>query len=402
MLGGTKAVSVTQKQQMIVILSGMFIAAVILVFQLPKDISLGEAVTVAGKMNKLEVVDFSFDLENKYTFWTGMLGGVFLFLSYFGTDQSQVQRYLSGKSLAQSRLGLLMNGIVKVPMQFLILFVGVLVFVFFQFTPAPLHFNQANLDKLEGTQYEARQQQLETDYLNLFDQKQTAIQDLIAADRTGNEVVIIQEQTRVNELMSQELDIRAQMDELILQQDENAEVKDDDYVFITFITTYLPIGLVGLLLAVIFSAAMSSTASELSALATTSIVDIYRRSINKNDSDKNYLTASKLMTVGWGIIALIFAASASLFDNLIEAVNIVGSVFYGTILGIFVVAFFMKQVKGNAVFVAALIAEGLVITLFVLERTEVIVLPYLWLNLIGCLLVMGFAALLQGFLPKRT
>jgi Na+(H+)/acetate symporter ActP len=295
-----------------------------------------------------------------------------------------------------------MNGIVKVPMQFLILFVGVLVFIFFQFNPAPLHFNQANLDKLEGTAYEVQQQQLEADYLNLFEQKQTVIQDLIAADRTGNQAIIAQEQTRVNELLTQELGIREQMDELILQQDENAEVKDGDYVFITFITTYLPIGLVGLLLAVIFSAAMSSTSSELSALATTSIVDIYRRSINKNDSDKNYLLASKLMTVGWGIIALIFAASASLFDNLIEAVNIVGSVFYGTILGIFVVAFFMKQVKGNAVFVAALIAEGLVITLFVLERTEVIVLPYLWLNLIGCLLVMGFAALLQGFLPKRT
>ncbi|MEM1325886.1 MAG: sodium:solute symporter [Bacteroidota bacterium] len=396
MLGGTKAVSVTQKQQMIVILSGMFIAAMILIFQLPNDISFGDAVTLAGKMDKLEVVDFSVDPSNRYTFWTGMLGGVFLFLSYFGTDQSQVQRYLSGKSLAESRLGLLMNGIVKVPMQFLILFVGVLVFIFFQFNPAPLHFNQANLDKLEGTAYEVQQQQIEADYLNLFEQKQEAIQDLLAANETANESLITQEQTRLNGLLNQEDELRSEMDQLILQQDSDAEVNDGDYIFISFVMNYLPIGLVGLLLAVIFSAAMSSTSSELSALATTSMVDIYRRSIRREEDDQFYLRSSKLMTLAWGILALIFASLARLSDNLIELVNIVGSIFYGTILGIFVVAFFMKRIQGNAVFIAALITEVLVIALFTLERLDVIELPYLWLNLIGCLLVMLFAYLIES------
>ncbi|MEM9848920.1 MAG: sodium/solute symporter, partial [Bacteroidota bacterium] len=264
--GGTKAVSVTQKQQMIVILVGMVIAAVILVFQLPKDISFSNAVSVAGKMGKLEVVDFSFDPSNRYTIWTGLLGGVFLFLSYFGTDQSQVQRYLSGKSLNESRLGLLFNGIIKVPMQFLILFVGILVFVFFQFTKSPLHFNQANLVKLENTEYESQLETLEAEHTTVFEEKQVAIRSLIDAIETENETQIEAEQSRVTNLLAQENEIKAQVDTLIMTQDPDAKTKDDDYVFITFITSYLPIGLIGLLLAVIFSAAMSSTSSELNAV----------------------------------------------------------------------------------------------------------------------------------------
>ncbi|HKK77996.1 MAG TPA: hypothetical protein VJ933_00150, partial [Phaeodactylibacter sp.] len=266
MLGGTKAVSVTQKQQMIVILSGMFIAAMILIFQLPADVSFGDAVGVAGKMGKLNVVDFEFDLSNRYNFWSGMLGGVFLFLSYFGTDQSQVQRYLSGKSLTESRLGLLFNGVLKVPMQFLVLFVGVLVFVFFQFQQPPIHFNSANLEKLEGTIYEFELEQLKAQHNTLFLTQQQEVEAMMRALETDNEQAIAQSQQRLDELKSTEDELRKAAKAIILEADPAAKVKDTDYVFITFVTEYLPIGLVGLLLAVIFSAAMSSTASELNAL----------------------------------------------------------------------------------------------------------------------------------------
>ncbi len=391
-MGGTKAVSVTQKQQMIVILLGMVLAAVFLVLQLPTDISFNDAVKVAGKMDKLEVVNFDFDPKNRYTFWTGMLGGVFLFVSYFGTDQSQVQRYLSGKSLKESRLGLLFNGIIKVPMQFLVLFVGVLVFIFFQFTQPPIHFNQSNLDKLSGTQYEQELIDLKTQHHQIFEQKQIAIRSLIDAT---DEASIATQQTRIQALIGEDKEVREEVNNLILKQAPDAETKDSDYVFITFITNYLPKGLIGLLLAVIFSAAMSSTSSELNALATTTVVDIYRRLIRQNESDKHYLNASKAFTVMWGCMALFFATTASLFDNLIEAVNIIGSLFYGTILGIFLVAFFMKRVGGKAVFIAALPAEAIVVTIFTLDYYNYIDMPYLWLNLIGCVLVMMIAWILH-------
>ena len=392
--GGTKAVSVTQKQQMIVILTGMFLAAVILVFQLPESVSFHDAVGLAGNLDKLEVVNFDFDLNNRYTFWTGMLGGVFLFLSYFGTDQSQVQRYLSGKSLTESRLGLLFNGIIKVPMQFLVLFVGILVFIFYQFTAPPLHFNDANVKQLEGTEYAVIFDGLEAQHKDVFVLKEQAVLDLIRAERTGDEALIATAKAAVVELRDQVSELRGQADELLAEAGIES-TKDEDYVFISFITHYLPVGLVGLLLAVIFSAAMSSTSSELNALATTSIVDLYRRSLHPNDTDAHYLWASKAGTVLWGLIALGFAMSANLFDNLIEAVNIIGSIFYGTILGIFVVAFFLKSIRGRAVFYAAIAAELIVISLYTLERMDVITLPYLWLNLIGCLLVMVFAAVIE-------
>jgi len=317
MMGGTKAVSVTQKQQMIVILSGMFIAALILIFQLPENVSFGDAVGVAGKMGKLNVVDFEFDLSNRYNFWSGMLGGVFLFLSYFGTDQSQVQRYLSGKSLTESRLGLLFNGILKVPMQFLVLFVGVLVFVFFQFQQPPLHFNSANLEKLEGTAYESELESLQSQHNTLFLTQQQEVRALIRALNQEDEAAVAAVQGRLEELRSTDQELRKATDGLILKADPAAKIKDTDYVFITFVTEYLPIGLVGLLLAVIFSAAMSSTSSELNALATTTVVDLYRRSLTKDRSDRHYLNASKAFTAIWGGVALVFAATANLFENLI-------------------------------------------------------------------------------------
>jgi len=401
MMGGTKAVSVTQKQQMIVILSGMFIAALILIFQLPENVSFGDAVGVAGKMGKLNVVDFEFDLSNRYNFWSGMLGGVFLFLSYFGTDQSQVQRYLSGKSLTESRLGLLFNGILKVPMQFLVLFVGVLVFVFFQFQQPPLHFNSANLEKLEGTAYESELESLQSQHNTLFLTQQQEVRALIRALNQEDEAAVAAVQGRLEELRSTDQELRKATDGLILKADPAAKIKDTDYVFITFVTEYLPIGLVGLLLAVIFSAAMSSTSSELNALATTTVVDLYRRSLTKDRSDRHYLNASKAFTAIWGGVALVFAATANLFENLIQAVNIVGSLFYGAILGIFLVAFFLKKIGGWAVFYGALIAEAIVLLIFTLNTQEVINIAYLWLNLIGCSLVMIIAWLLQMYRDEQ-
>ncbi len=398
--GGTKAVSVTQKQQMIVILTGMFIAAIILVFKLPPDVGFSDAVSLAGKLGKLEVVDFNFDFNQKYNIWTGMIAAVFLFLSYFGTDQSQVQRYLSGKSLTESRLGLLFNGIIKVPMQFLILFVGVLVFVFFQFEKPPLHFNEANVMKVQQSDQRVAYEELEARFDEVFSQKKQAVLQLIGAVQQDDEVAIASGQRRVKALSQSDLQLRARADSLILRSDPLLETQDTDYVFITFITNYLPIGLIGLLLAVIFSAAMSSTSSELNALATTTVVDFYRRSFVRHASDRHYLHASMWFTVLWGIIALSFAMAASLFDNLIEAVNIIGSVFYGTILGIFLVAFFLKWVKGNAVFIAALLAELVVIAIFVLDKYGYFEIAYLWLNLIGCVLVFLFASLIQKGMPS--
>lgn len=402
MLGGTKAVSVTQKQQMIVILSGMFIAAMILIFQLPPDVGFSDAVGVAGKMGKLNVVDFEFDLSNRYNFWSGMLGGVFLFLSYFGTDQSQVQRYLSGKSLNESRLGLLFNGILKVPMQFLVLFVGILVFVFFQFNQPPIHFNSANLEKLENTEYADDLANLQAQHNTLFLTQQEEVRALMGAIDQNDEPAISEIQQRLSTLRATDSELREATKDLILQADPASKIKDTDYVFITFVTEYLPVGLVGLLLAVIFSAAMSSTASELNALATTTVVDLYRRSFAKDKTDRHYLNASKAFTAVWGGIALVFAATANLFENLIQAVNIIGSLFYGAILGIFMVAFFMKQIGGRAVFIGALLAEAIVLVIFTLNSMGIIEIAYLWLNLIGCILVMGFAWILEQAMPKPT
>ncbi len=400
-LGGTKAVSQTQQQQMIIILGGLFVAFLILMNQLPEDVHLMDALAVAGKMDKLNVIDFNFDLSNRYNFWSGMLGGTFLFLSYFGTDQSQVQRYLSGKSLTQSRLGLLFNGIFKVPMQFSVLFVGLMVFVFFLFIQPPVHFNKANLEALNGTQYEAPLQNLQKESDQIFSEKKVAINQLITSMRAEDEATIAQARSKVKTLHAEDLKVRESVRSLIKQNDPDAETKDLDYVFITFVINYLPAGMVGLLLAVIFSAAMSSIASELNALATTSVIDIYRRSVSQDKTDQHYLNASRLFTIGWGLIALTFAAFASLFDNLIEAVNIVGSIFYPTILGIFMVAFFVKWVKGRAVFFGALIGELMVVSLFFLDYFDFIDLAYLWLNIIGCFLVMGISMLIQTMIGDK-
>ncbi len=392
-LGGSEVVSHTQQQQMIVILLGMGVAFVVIVMRLPDAISVVDALALAGKMDKLEVVDFQFDWSSKYNIWSALLGGTFLFLSYFGTDQSQVQRYLSGKSLTESRLGLLFNGLFKVPMQFMILFVGLMVFVFYQFNSFPLHFNRSNVAALQSSELKTNYQDLESQLSDVQEQKETAIYSLLEAIR--KEEATTHKEKEVLLLQKREKGLREAAKTLIEQYNEAHQAKlepeDTDYVFIHFVTTQLPIGLIGLLLAVIFSAAMSTTASELNALATTSIVDIYKRNVRKEASDGHYLFMSKLFTVIWGVLALSFAMMASLFDNLIEAVNIIGSLFYGTILGIFAVAFFLKRVNGQAVFVAAFVGEFVVLLLFYLDYVEVISLAYLWLNMIGCMVVVGVA-----------
>lgn len=390
-IGGTNAVSQTQKQQMIIILSGMFIAFMVILFRLPENISLGNAMQVAGQMGKLNVIDFEFDLSNRYNIWSALLGGTFLFLSYFGTDQSQVQRYLSGRSLKESRLGLLFNGLFKVPMQFFVLMVGIMVFVFFEFSEPPIHFNEANVEKLVGTQYEDELATLERQHDDVFANKKVAIQELIGAVESGEEPAIQAARDEVMTMHRQDSEIRNQVKTLIEQQDPDSDTNDTDYVFIFFVINYLPVGLVGLLLAVIFSAAMSSTASELNALATTSVIDIYKGYFNPNATDTHYFSVSKWMTILWGVIALFFAAFASLFDNLIEAVNIVGSIFYGTILGIFVVAFFFKRIGGTSVFLAALLAETIVIVIFTMSKYGFEGVSFLWLNPIGCILVIIFS-----------
>jgi Na+/proline symporter len=396
-VGGTKAVSETQVQQMTIILVGMVIAFFIILAKLPPDVTMTDAVRVAGKMGKMNIVDFKWDLQNRYTFWSGIIGGTFLFMSYFGTDQSQVQRYLSGKTLTESRLGLLFNGIIKVPMQLFILFIGIMVYVFYQYNPSPIHFNEANYRKLIGSKYETQLHDLEAKHEIIFQQKKIATSALASALRTDDATAITTAQTAMKDLENDANRIRSNVKSLIKQQDPTAETNDTDYVFITFVTQNFPKGLVGLLIAVIFAASMSSASSEINALATTTIIDIYRRSLVKDRADAHYLLMSKWFTVIWGVIALCFAAFASLFENLIQAVNIIGSLFYGTILGIFLVAFFLKTIRARAVFYAAMISEALILGIFTLNQVGKINIAFLWLNLIGCVLVVIFSALLQIF-----
>lgn len=399
--GGTKAVSQTHKQQMGIIFLGMFIAFGMLISFIGDSVNFGQSLDIAGAMGKLNIIDTEFNPESKYNIWSGLIGGLFLQLSYFGTDQSQVQRYLSGSSVKESRLGLMFNGLLKIPMQFFILFVGVMVFVFYQFTTPPIHFNEANIAKVQQSEYAEEFNQLESNYNQLIETKKQAQLDFIAAKENGETIIIEAQKTTINQLQAKADTMREESKALILKVDENAETKDDDYIFITFVINYLPIGVIGLLLAVIFSAAMSSTSSELNALGSTATVDMYKRNFKKEGSDTHYLKASKLLTGLFGVFAILFATLASLFENLIEAVNILGSLFYGTILGVFLVAFFFKYIKGNAIFISAVISQILIGVLFYLNRSGIYEIGYLWYNLIGPALVILFGFLFQIALPNK-
>ncbi|WP_374399904.1 sodium:solute symporter [Flavobacterium sp.] len=391
--GGTKAVNVTQKQQMFVIMSGMFIIFFYILTNLPHEVDFSNVLHLAGANGKMDILDFSYNPETRYTFWSGITGGFFLMLSYFGTDQSQVGRYLSGKSVKESQMGLIMNGILKVPMQFFILLTGVLVFVFFQFNDAPLHFNPTNVEKVKASEYKA-------DYENL-EQKLTQIN---TDKKIVNQIYI--EQLKHNEfdnpilkkqmvaLSLKEKDLREDAKEVIKKADGKTETNDKDYVFLYFILNYLPKGLLGLLLAVIFSAAMSSSASGLNSLGATSAIDIYKRNVS-NKSDKHYVVATQYFTVFWGVVAIGFACISSLFENLIQLVNIIGSIFYGTVLGIFLIGFYIKYIKGKAVFIGACISQLAIFYIFYLD-----VVSYLWLNFIGALLTISISYLLQRTFNK--
>ncbi len=382
--GGTKAVSVTQKQQMAVIFIGMFAAFFIILDYLPEDITFQKALKIAGASGKMEILDFSFDLDNRYTFWSGIIGGSFLALSYFGTDQSQVQRYLSGKSVRESQMGLIFNGLLKVPMQFFILLVGVMVFVFYQFNASPLNFNPAATEAVKNSTFAEEYNTLEKRHLEIEQEKKTLQFDYANSDSDPS---VKQQIIELNQLDAKN---REDAKVLINKSDKNQETNDKDYVFIHFILNNLPRGLIGLLLAVILSAAMSSTASELNALASTTTIDLYKRN-RAGKSDKHYVRITKWFTLAWGILAIIIANVANLFDNLIQLINIIGSIFYGNILGIFLLAFFLKFVKGNAVFIAAIITQLIIVGVWYID-----ILPYLWLNLIGCMLVILFALIIQS------
>lgn len=381
MIGGTKAVNVTQKQQMFIIFLGMFLAFGFILNRFPEGIGFSEALSIAGNAGKLNVIDFSIDLNNRYTFWSGLTGGLFLALSYFGTDQSQVQRYLSGKSVKESQMGLIMNGVLKVPMQFFILLVGVMVFVFYQFEPAPLHFNPKAVAAVKSSTKATEFNQLEKENLEVQRQIKTAL---------------LQKDEKLVVLSKQNLKQREDAKEIIALAVPDQEVNDKDYVFISFILKYLPTGLIGLLLAVIFSAAMSSTASELNALAATTTVDLYQRN-RGGQSPAHYVNASKGFTLLWGVIAILFASVGNLFENLIQLVNIIGSIFYGTILGVFLIAIFIKSIKGKAVFWAAILSEGIIITLFLFD-----IVSFLWLNVIGAILTVIFGLILQSLFKEHS
>jgi SSS family solute:Na+ symporter len=393
--GGTKAVSFTHFFQMLIILLGMGAAFWVMLQLLPKDITFFESVSIAGKMGKLNAMDFTFDLDNRYNFWSGILGGLFLQLSYFGTDQSQVQRYLTGKSVTHSRLALLMNGIVKIPMQFSILFIGAILFVFYQFQTPPIFFNKVEAEKVKKGEYSQAFEKLEREYQYAHIQKKQEVRNLVEAFRSKNKQKIDIAQEKLQEVAQDTDQIRSEAIQIIQKNNPDSNPSDTNFIFLTFVINFLPMGLVGLMLAVIFAASMSSTSAELNALASTTIVDGYKRLFKKNADDKHYLIASKIATILWGTYAILLAESASRLGSLIEAVNIVGSLFYGTILGIFLVAFYIRNVSGTATFYGAILAEVLVLCCFFFTN-----ISFLWYNVVGCLGVILLAQILGLILPK--
>jgi len=386
--GGTKAVNVTQKQQMFIIMGGMFVAFFMILNALPQEVTFTNALKIAGINDKMEVLDFSFDMESRYTFWSGITGGMFLALSYFGTDQSQVGRYLSGKNIKESQLGLIFNGLLKVPMQFFILLVGVMVFVFFQFNSVPIHFNPNGQKAVENSEYAVEYNRLKQKLEDISqDKKEYTLQYAHQLNQNFENKTL---QQKITALGLKEKDLRNQAKDLIKKANSKIETNDKDYVFIYYVLNYLPQGLIGLLLAVIFSAAMSSTASALNALASTTTIDIYKRNIKSTKSDIHFVKSTRWFTVFWGLIAIGFACYATLFENLIQFVNILGSIFYGTILGIFLVGFYFKFIKAQALFLGAVISQASIFYIYYLD-----VIGYLWLNVIGAGLTIILSAVLQ-------
>jgi len=395
--GGTDAVNKTHLMQMLIITVGMGTAFFMIIYSLPKDISFLDATKIAGKMGKLNAITFDFDWKDRYNFWTGLIGGTFLALSYFGTDQSQVQRYLSGKSIAQSRIGLLANGAIKIPMQFGILFLGAMVFVFYQFALPPLFFNSVETTNVKKSAYASEYQRLENKYEVIHNEKQAKIREMLDADKKNDKIKFSEAAESVNRSKKNALEIRKEAAGLIKKANPGADTNDTNFIFLTFVVNILPAGLIGLILAAIFSASMSSTSAELNALASTTVVDIYKRMIKPEGTERHYVMVSKLSTIFWGFYAISFALFANRMGSLIEAVNILGSLFYGTILGIFLIAFYFKKIGGSATFYSALAAELVVIGCFFFTD-----IPYLWYNVIGCVLLILLAHLVHPFVKKPS
>jgi Na+/proline symporter len=393
--GGSRAVSHTHLQQMGIITVGMVVAGVMVVKFLPKEVSFTDALHVAGKMGKVNLIDFTFDLNNRYNVWSGLIGGFFLQLSYFGTDQSQVGRFLTGSSQGQSRLGLAMNGLLKIPMQFLILLVGVLVFAFYQFTTPPLFFNQTAVDRVKTTQYAAEYEVLEKKHEQIQAVKRPQVMALTEAIKKDDQQAISSSRNILADLENKVKDVRKEA-ATVLSKANGGDTNDVNYIFLRFVIDYLPVGMVGLLIAVILLASMGSVAAAYNSLASCTIVDIYKRMIRKDDDGHNYVAASRWATFFWGVFCIAVAQYASRLGSMIEAVNILGSLFYGTILGIFLVAFYFKNIGSRAVFWGSIIGEIFVVISYILDLTA-----FLWLNLIGCVLVIVFAWLIETIWPQH-
>jgi Na+/proline symporter len=395
--GGAKAVSYTQLLQMSIIFTGMFLAGVFVVLLLPRNVGFGKAIKLAGNLGRMNVIDWKFDSNNRYNIWSGIVGGFFLQLSYFGTDQSQVGRYLTGSSVGQSRLGLIMNGLIKIPMQFCILLIGVFVFSFYQFNMPPVFFNNYEVEQVKKSSYAPQFNRLEKQYSDAFATKKQKTENLVKAlDSKSVQQVVI---AKANLMMAEKQadTIRKQAISIIKKNSGNDNVNDNNYVFLTFVTHYLPRGLIGLLIAIIFLASMGSTASGLNALGSTTVIDIYKRILKPGETDQNYVTASRMATVFWGLVCIGMALYASKIGNLLEAVNQLGSYIYGTILGVFIVAFYLKKIRGTPVFIAAVITEVIICVMGYYETVA-----YLWLNAIGCIGVIIIALILNGFIEDKS
>ncbi|TAE39353.1 MAG: sodium:solute symporter [Runella slithyformis] len=388
--GGTKAISHTHLQQMFIVSAAMFMAGWMVVHLLPANMGFSDALQMAGKANRLNTIDFHFDPNSRYNIWSGLIGGFFLQLSYFGTDQSQVGRYLTGESIGQSRMGLMMNGLLKIPMQFLILLVGVLVFVYYEFHSAPIFFNKVETDKLKTSIYAPNYAQLQKQHEQLTEQKLQIAPALQKALAQQNNAAIDQYQTQIKANDEALKGVKKEVVALIKKNNPSGDTSDINYIFLRFVLDHLPVGLIGLLIAVIFSASMGSVAAAYNSLASTTVIDIYKRGFRPVASDAHYLMASRVATVAWGLFCIFIAQYASKLGSMIEAVNIVGSLFYGVILGIFLTAFYAPKIGAKATFWAAILGEIAVVACWYYD-----IMAFLWLNVVGCLLVVGFAWIIQ-------
>ena len=395
--GGTRAVSWTHVQQMLIILGGMATALVIAIRSIPADISVIEAVKVAGRMGRLNAIDFTFDFTTPYNFWGGMVGGLLVALSYFGADQSQVQRYLTGETLTESRLGLLFNGMVKVPMQFFILFTGAMVFVFYQFVAPPLVFNTVERAKIGASRYALDFDKLEVKHNEQFTQKRARVHALVDAMRSGDANSVTRATDELRVAQATEKATHAEAVELLKRNDKKADGTDTNYIFLTFVLRFLPAGVVGLVMAAIFCASMSSTASGLNSLASSSVIDIYKRHINPHATQHEYVRVSRWLTVGWGVFAIAFAEYVNRLGSLIEAVNRLGSLFYGTILAVFVLALFTKQLGEKPVIAGAILAEGATIYCWLFTK-----MAWLWWNVVGFAVAVVAALIIEKLMPTEV